>query len=60
VADGNSSSSHNDNNDVVDVSSSSGDAWYCYCKRGEDFDDMIICDNKDCPIVVPLFMFEIN
>jgi len=50
VADSNSSSSHNNNNDFIDASSSSGDAGYCYCKREEDFDDMISCDNKDCPI----------
>jgi len=50
VADGNFSSSHNNNNDVVDASSSSGDAGYCYCTREEDFDDMIGCDNKYCPI----------
>ena len=48
MVDSNSSSSHN-NNDVVDASSSSGDAGYCYWKRG-DFDDMINCDNNDCPI----------
>jgi len=51
VADGNSSSSHNNNNDVVDASSSTSDAGYCYCKKEQDFDDMISCDNKDCPIL---------
>jgi len=23
---------------------------YCYCGQGEDYDDMICCDNKDCVI----------
>ena len=29
---------------------------YCYCGQGEDYDDMICCDNKDCVtgnIIVP-------
>ena len=25
---------------------------YCYCGRGEDYDNMIGCDNKDCPIII--------
>jgi len=23
---------------------------YCYCGQGEDYDDMICCDNEDCVI----------
>ena len=23
---------------------------YCHCVQGEDYDDMICCDNKDCVI----------
>ena len=24
------------------------DGMFCYCKRGEDEDDMVACDNKNC------------
>ena len=36
--------------DTDDASSSSNVTGYCYCGRGEDYDYMIGCDNKDCPI----------
>ena len=37
--------------DSTDAASSSRVVTgYCYCGRGEDYDDMIGCDNKDCPI----------
>ena len=37
--------------DVDAASSSNMTIGYCYCgRRGEDYDDMIGCDNKDCPI----------
>jgi len=29
---------------------------YCYCGQGEDYDDMICCDNKDC--LIGLFHFS--
>ena len=35
----------------VDAAGSSNQVMgYCYCGRGEDYDNMIGCDNKDCPI----------
>ena len=24
------------------------DGMFCYCKRGEDEDDMVACDNENC------------
>ena len=47
VSDDNSSSSHTD---INDRSSSFNDAGFCYCGKGEDYDDMIGCDNEHCPI----------
>ena len=47
VSDNNSSSSHKD---INDRSSSFNDAGYCYCGKGEDYDDMIGCDNEHRPI----------
>ena len=31
---------------------------YCYCGRGEDYDSMTGCDNKDCPIEWPWFHYS--
>ena len=47
ISDGSCSSS---SNNVNDKSSSSSNAGYCYCGKGEDYDDMIGCDNQQCPI----------
>jgi len=38
------SSRSTDKNDSVSL------VGYCYCGQGEDYDDMICCDNKDCVI----------
>ncbi|XP_065894857.1 uncharacterized protein [Dysidea avara] len=37
-------------NDVHNSSSSDEQEGYCYCGKGEDYDNMICCDNKDCLI----------
>ena len=33
--------------DDEDAASSSNKVHNCYCGRGEDYDDMISCDNKE-------------
>ena len=48
VSDDSSNSIHN--NSVNGKDCSFNDEGYCYCGRGEDYDDMIGCDNKHCPI----------
>ena len=45
-----SQSSGGSRDDTDDASSSSNVTGYCYCGRGEDYDYMIGCNNKDCPI----------
>ena len=45
-----SESSGGSRDDTDDANSSSNVTGYCYCERGEDYDYMIGCNNKDCPI----------
>ena len=45
-----SQSSNSSGDDTNAASSSNKAIGYCYCGRGKDYDSMIGCDNKDCPI----------
>ena len=35
---------------IVDIGAATPDPLYCYCKRTEDVDDMVACDNAECKI----------
>ena len=43
-------SSGGSNDDTGITNSSSNVPGYCYCGSGEEYDSMIGCDSKDCPI----------
>jgi len=42
--------SNSNRNDVAVSDPSNDHISYCYCGNGEDYDDMICCDNKKCSI----------
>lgn len=37
------------NEDSLRHTENNAEEKYCYCGRGEDFGDMVGCDNNDCP-----------